>query len=83
MEAVTILLDKPAEFDAAVHGGLKEGQDLHFISKDDATEDGKPAVVITFTVQLPDGALARAQCVTTAALIQSVGSALAGRYGHL
>lgn len=83
MEAVTILLDKPAEFDQAVREGLKEGSDLQFITKDEATASGKPAVVITFTVQLPDGTLARAQCVSTAASIQMVGRALYGRYGQL
>jgi hypothetical protein len=83
MEGIVLRLDA-AEFDKAVHGGLgrvrvlKERGDLAVYVKPDATEGGKAAAVITFTVELPDGTVARAQAVTTAALLEMVGGAIRG-----
>lgn len=60
----------PEAFDAAVHGtpqlrSLQEGGDLAILVKPQATIGGRAAAVITFTVQMPDGSIARAQAVTT------------------
>jgi hypothetical protein len=71
VEHLTCKLD-PEAFDAAVHGRpgevvLPEGGDLAFVFKPNATEGGNPGLVVTFTVQLPDGTTARAQAVTTLA----------------
>lgn len=66
MEHVTLLLDDAA-FDRFVHEGLPEGQDLTVAVKAKATAQGKPAVVVSWTVRLPDGTVARVQAVTTAA----------------
>lgn len=77
MEAVLCKLSA-ADFDDAVHNGLKEGGDLAFFVKTKATEGGKPAIVVTFTVELPGGGLARAQCVTTLANMKNVLAILNG-----
>lgn len=71
-------------FDKAVYGGLddlpvlKEGGDLAVYVKPKATVAGKPAVVITFTVQQVDGSLARAQCVVTYGLLEMVTACIRG-----
>ena len=65
MEHVSIAINQPAEFDDAVYNALPEGGDLKIITKDNATAEGNPAVVLTFTVQIPSGERKRAQSVTT------------------
>lgn len=76
MESIDCRLS-PEMFDKAVHGGidhpvLKEGGDLAVYIKPNATVGGNPMAVFTFTVQLPDGSLARAQCATTLKLLDMV-----------
>ncbi|MBA3481711.1 MAG: hypothetical protein H0T51_07840 [Pirellulales bacterium] len=89
MERIVVELDA-AKYDAAIRGtpdkpALPEYGDLAFYVKPGATAEGKAAVVVTFTVQLPDGSSARAQAVTTAALIESALGAFRGwrEGGHL
>lgn len=83
MEYITCNLSAEL-FDKAVHGGLDdnpvlpEGRDLAIYVKPKATEGGKAGVVITFTVQLPDGTLARAQAVTTATILEDVSAVIRG-----
>lgn len=64
MEHVTIS-NRPERFDEVVHGGLPEGRDLEIVFKHGAMESGAGAVVITFSVQLPDGKVVRCQAVTS------------------
>lgn len=72
MECIKLELNDEA-FDAAVHGppegqpSLKEGGDLAIYVKKNATANGNAMAVMTFTVQLPNGTLRRAQCPTTVA----------------
>ena len=73
----------PEMFDRAVHGGidhpvLPENGDLAVYIKPHATVGDRPMVAITFTVQLPDGSLARAQAVTTLALFDLVFACIEG-----
>lgn len=90
MEHVTCNLD-PELFDKAVHGGLDdkpvlpENGDLSLYGKAKATVGGNGMVVLTFTVQLPDGTLARAQCTTTARLFLLMAQCVRGWVdgGHL
>lgn len=90
MEGLRCCLDGEA-FDRAVHGEaegppvLQEGGDLAFYVKPNATAGGNPAVVVTFTVRQTDGSLARAQCVTTLALLKTVFGCIRGweEGGHL
>lgn len=80
-------------FDRAVHGGLDgetipvlpDGGDLAVFVKPNATVGGRPGVVVTFTVRLPDGTMARAQSVTTLANFENVFAAIRGWKdgGHL
>ena len=58
----------------------KHAGDLKIITKNDATVGGKPAVMLTFTVQLPDGTMQRVQTVTTAQMFVSAAAAVKGRY---
>jgi hypothetical protein len=89
MEAVDVALSAE-KFDAAVHGDgvvpvLPECGDLAFYFKPGVTEGGNPGVVVTFTVQLPDGSQARAQAVTTLANFETVFACIRGwkSGGHL
>jgi hypothetical protein len=86
MEGIRVKFSDDKLFDDCVHGTdgfltLRDGGDLSVISKDNATEGGRPAVCLTFTVQLPDGRLARAQTVITGRLFAMLGAAFRGRYG--
>ncbi len=65
MDQITVRISDPEAYDKAVHEGLSDGGDLSFITKDYATEEGRSALVVTFTVQLPDGSLSKAQSATT------------------
>lgn len=82
MEIATIDFDDK-RFDQVVHNGLTEGGDVEVIVKDRATRDGCPGVAITFTVGLPDGSVARAQCVMTGRQMIAIGDAIRGRFAHL
>lgn len=79
------------KYDQTVRGGLDalpvlpEGGDLSAFVKPNATLAGNAMVVLTFTVRLPDGSVARAQAATTAALLEAAGIAIRGwrEGGHL
>ena len=84
MEHIEVTMNNKAAFDQAVEGGLPvtERADLEFITVDNGTEEGRPAVVITFSVRLPNGEGGyRAQIVTTVRLLNMALSAIKGRYG--
>lgn len=81
MEHVQIKLGDDAVFDECVHNALPEGGDLMMVTKDNATKGGRPAVCLTFTVQLPGGTLARAQTVVTGRNFALMAAAFRGRYG--
>jgi hypothetical protein len=73
----------PEKYDAAVHGDgvtptLRQGNDLAVYVKPAATTTGGAGVVITFTVELPDGSFARAQAVTTLRLFDALAAAVRG-----
>ncbi len=90
MEVLRLSIE-PEMFDKAVHGGLDQlptlpdGGDLALYVKPKATQSGKAGVVLTFTVQMPDGSMARVQTVTTAALLEQAGAACRGwrEGGHI
>lgn len=82
MQHAKVIFDDK-RFDEVVHAGLPEGQDVEFVVRDAATSEGWPSVAITFTVQLPDGTVARAQTVATARIMMAVGDAVRGRCGFL
>lgn len=90
MEAITIAIDAE-KFDQSVHGtpegppSLKEGGDMAIYVKKKATVNGNAMAVVTFTVQLPNGTLARAQCATTAVNLMAALAVLKGWHdgGHL
>lgn len=89
MEMVKISLDD-AKFDAAVHGtegppSLSESGDLAIYVKKNATKQGNAMAVVTFTVQLPDGTMRRAQATTTTTNLINTLSVLKGWKdgGHL
>ena len=52
-------------FDEYVHSGLPEGGDLAFCVKERATSGKRPAICLTWSVQLPNDQLARVQTVTS------------------
>lgn len=82
---IRIVLGDDAEFDKALGRGspgvLRDGGDLAIISKDKGTEQGRPVVVLTFTVELPDGSWKAAQTTVTYRELFCAVKALEGRYG--
>lgn len=80
---LTINLDSPNVFDAILENSLPEGQDASIVVKPKATQGGNPAVMMTFTVQLPNGEPATAQTVVTAREFLAAAVAIRARYGDL
>ena len=78
---VSIALDAGDVFDQLVHGGLRDGGDLRVVTKNNATEGGRAAAVLAFTVELPSGGLAQVQTVVTVRNLMMVLVALRSRYG--
>jgi len=78
MEPITLLIDKPAEFDVAVNGdgALPQAGHIQIITKPGATGKGRSAVCLTFDVELPDGSIRRAQAVTTLLNLATMAGAL-------
>ena len=84
MEHIEVTLNDKAAFDQAVSGdaSLNSRGDLEFITIDNGTDEGRPAVVITFSVRLPDNSGGyRAQCVATVRELNIVLSKIQARYG--
>lgn len=71
MESVRMLFND-ADFDRIVHDGLPEGCDLTIATKEHATANGKAAVVISWTVSLPDGSIRSVQAVTTLGMMLTI-----------
>lgn len=84
MEHLQILLNKPREFDEAVHGkgevpSIPEAGDLSIITKDLGTDEGRALAVITFTAE-HEGKRVRCQAVTTVRVLEALLGAINGRY---
>lgn len=80
-DIVKIKLADDLLFDKLVHNALSDCADVTMVTKDVATRAGRPAVCISFTVQLPNGDLARAQTVITGRNFAAMVAAFRGRYG--
>lgn len=81
MEAFGIKLNDGKSFDTILAGSLPEGGDATLITKDHGTVGGKPAIMLTFSVQLPDGTPAVAQVVTTLKIFLAAAEVLKAKYG--
>lgn len=82
MEKIKIRISAE-DFDAMLRGteacpSLKDSGDIQIIVKPGATVGGRAGAMITFTVQMPDGTIARAQTVTTVRLLKTTLAALHG-----
>ena len=76
METLDIVLDQEhdgKDYDAVLKDTLPECGDMKVIVKHGAMKSGASAVMVTFTVQLPDGSKKRVQAVTTASLFIQAG----------
>lgn len=82
MEALHVEFDN-ARYDSIVHAGPPEAGDMELVVKDGATAGGWPGVVVTFTVQLPNGQHQRVQAVTTARLFLGAATLLRGHVAAL
>lgn len=71
MEQLNIRLDNPEAYDAVLKDSLPECADLTIITKHGAMQSGKAAVMITFTVHLPDGNIKRVQAVCPMTLFRA------------
>jgi hypothetical protein len=70
-------------FDSIIKNSLPEGGDLEAIIKPGATQEGRPCVMLTFTVELPDGTLGRAQVVVPSRLFVMAAVGVAGHHERL
>lgn len=68
MEAITIRPKDAKSFDDLVHNSLPDDGHLIIATKEGATQEGNPAVVISFGVQVGQKTY-RAQTVTTLRLL--------------
>lgn len=83
MEGVRIRLADEDLYDKLCRGpeSLRDCGDLMVVTKDSGTEGGRPIVLLTFTVEMPDGTFRRAQTAVTGRLFAGVCAAFRGRYG--
>lgn len=72
MESIELCLSDAPQFDALLECGLPEGGDLKIITKEDGLNEGLSAAMITFSVQLPDGNVERAQAVVSIRELRTV-----------
>lgn len=80
MQHLPVTIDKAEEFDDAVHNSLQDGGDLKILTKRAATQGGRAAVCLTFSVEV-DGKIERVQTVTTARLFIMASRAVEGAHG--
>lgn len=80
MEKISVLMGQPEEFDKAVHEGLPEGGDIRIVVKEGAMVSGAHGIVITWTVQLPDGEIKTAQATTSLRTFAAAAQLLRARY---
>ncbi len=83
MENLKINLNDKNTFNQILKNSLADGGDASIVTLDDATVGGQPAVMVYFSVQLPDGKTATAQTVTTMKLFLTMAGALNAKYGYL
>jgi hypothetical protein len=89
MEHCKVILSNDEEFDKAIRTQevglpvLSDGGDLTMITKDHGTTEGRPVVMLTFSVQQTDGSFAKAQTVITGRQFQALSAAFRGRYGEI
>jgi hypothetical protein len=86
MEAFGITLDDGTgkAFDEALRNNtLADYGQIQLITKDSATEEINPAVMLTFKVLQTDGTTKNAQTVTTAKLFLSAAKVIDSRYPGL
>lgn len=83
-ESISVVLDdgSGAAYDAALHGPttLQDFGDLQIVTKNHGTKKGRPVVLLTFSVTLPDGSTAKVQTVTTLQNFLNAATILARRY---
>jgi hypothetical protein len=80
MEQLKVKLNDVGRFDDVIKNSLPDGGDMEIITKDAGMESGRGIVMITFTVALRDGTLARAQSVTTMRNFRAIANAIASTY---
>lgn len=80
MESIRLVLGNDKLFGELVHGGLPQASEITICTKDDGTQRGMPAAVISFEVEI-NGKRQRVQAVATVRLLVGFYSAMKGRYG--
>lgn len=80
MEALRTKLNDVDRFDEVIRTSLPDCGDMEIITKDAGMQSGRGIVMITFSVQLPDGTMARAQSVTTMRMFRAIALAVFSTY---
>lgn len=81
MEGISVRFNDIELWDKVLKNCLPEAGDLMMVTKDNCTASGRPGVMLTFTVELPNGEMRRAQTVVTGRLFALMAAAFRGRYG--
>lgn len=81
-EKVKLTLDDGSgkDFDEALRDTLKDGGDLHIITKHTGTKEGRPIAILTFTVEVAPGVKKKAQTVTTVRNLLGAADLIQSRY---
>lgn len=80
MEKFELKINQYDRYDEILKNSLPDFGDVEIITKDGGMTSGRGIVMITFSVQLPDGSTARVQTCTSMKLFRSVAVALAATY---
>jgi len=81
LEHLLVNLDRPKEFDDAVHGHLAQASHIRLITKHNGTESGRAVACITFDVEI-DGKIHTAQAVTTMRLLRTACEIILAKYNN-
>lgn len=81
MHAVSLVINDPTEFDKAVKEYAPAVGDVEFISKNNATNSGAPAVLVVMEIQNEDGTTQKFRAVAQVRNLRNALSALISAHG--
>lgn len=80
MEKLELKINKPELYNAVLKDSLPDFGDIEIITKHGVTKAGQAGVMITFSVQMPNGEKKRVQTCTTMSLFRAVTAAFQSTY---
>ncbi len=80
MEQLKLKTNNVERFDEVIRDSLRDCGDMEIVTKDAGMQSGRGIVMVTFTVELPDGTLRRAQSVTSMRMFRAIAHAIVATY---